>query len=136
MNKDRLSMYADLVKTSAKALDHAIIARLAGVTFDGCQEHLAFISPSTSIKLSRDRRNEYDSSAVRVLAQLGDTESSWVHVGFIPSKMSPLIARNLDQGVVLATTVHRLLGGMQREGSDEKLNFGLEIRITPPSIEG
>jgi hypothetical protein len=130
MNKNRLKHYASKVKSDAYGLDRIIHARIAGVTFDGRQEKVAKLLPTTQLKLERDRRNEYDFHAVAVMAELG---GSWEHVGFIPRAMSKLISRSLDNGVELVATMHRLTGGMLNEETGENLHFGLEIKITPPS---
>ena len=131
MNKDKLKHYASQVKRDALGLDREVLARVAGVTFEGRQDHLAVMGPGTGVKLERDRRNPYDFNAVKVLAHLG---SDWVHVGFIPSTMSKLVSKSLDNGVKLSAAVHRLSGGMVDAQTGNNLNFGLEIKITPPSI--
>ena len=131
MNKDKLKHYASQVKRDALGLDREVIARVAGVTFEGRQDHLAEMGPRTGVKLERDRRNPYDFNAVKVLARL---DSDWVHVGFIPSTMSKLVSKSIDNGVQLSAAVHRLSGGMVDAQTGNSLNFGLEIRITPPCI--
>ena len=134
MNKDKLKHYASQVRRDALGLDREVLARVAGVTFEGRQEYLAAMGPRTEIKLERDRRNPYEFIAVKVLADLGGTEG-WVHVGFIPSTMSKLVSKSVDNGVKLSATVHRLSGGMVDAQTGNNLNFGLEIRITPPCIK-
>lgn len=133
MNKNKLKHYATRVRNDARGLSRVIIARIAGVTFDGRQEALARILPTTTLKLERDRRNKHDFHAVAVMAQV-DPEGKWEHVGFIPRAMSKLISRSLDNGVELVASVHRLSGGMVNEETGEKLHLGLEVKITPPSI--
>lgn len=133
MNKDKLKHYASQVKRDALGLDREVLARVAGVTFEGRQDYLASMDPRTAVKLERDRRNPYDFNAVKVLANMGNNDG-WVHVGFIPSTMSKLVSKSLDNGVKLLATVHRLSGGMVDAQTGNSLNFGLEIKITPPRI--
>lgn len=130
MNTNKLKHYADRIKQEARGLDRVIIARLAGVTFEGRQEYLAKMSSTTEVRLERDRRNQYDFNAVKIMAYF-KKDDLWEHVGFIPSTMSKLIATSLDNGVELSTVVHRVTGGMVTESGDQ-LNFGLEVKILPP----
>jgi hypothetical protein len=132
MNKERLKHYASKVKSDAYGLDRTIIARIAGVTFEGRQELLKAMCQTTEVYLERDRRNKFDFYAVKVMAKLGPGEDS--HVGFIPGAMSKLISKSLDNGVNLDTKVSRITGGMENAETGERLHFGLEIKISPPSI--
>jgi hypothetical protein len=76
--------------------------------------------------LERDRRNEYDFYAVKVMALVDD---QWQHIGFIPKTMSKKLSNSLDQGAELKCSVNKLKGGMVSEVNNEKLNFGLDITI-------
>jgi hypothetical protein len=131
MNKNRLKHYASKVKSDARGLDRTIIARIAGVTFEGRQAHLEKMDLGTKVRLQRDRRNKYDFYAVAVMAEIG---GAWEHVGFIPGAMSKLISRSLDNGVDLVAVAHRRTGGMVNEQTGENLNYGLEIKITPRAV--
>jgi len=133
LNKNRLKHYAARVKSAEVGLQKNLIARLAGVTFDSRQQYIEQVEADTPIKLERDRRNKFDFHAVGVWA---NTHSdNWVHVGFIPRAMSKLISRSLDNGVQLVATVHRRTGGMLNEETNEKLHYGLEIKLTPPALK-
>jgi hypothetical protein len=132
MNKDKLKHYASRVKTEALGLDRRVLARVAGVTFEGRQKWLEEITLDTEVCLERDRRNPYDFNAVKVLAHLN---GDWQHVGFIPSTMSKLISTSLDNGVELDAIVHRRTGGMVNEHTGEQFNYGLELKITPPGFD-
>ena len=131
MDLNKLKKYADNVRSEDNGLDRKIIAKLVGVSFEGRQDILAEVGKKTLVKLERDRRNEYDFHAVRVLAEV---EGEWEQAGFIPRTMSPLIAKSLDKGVPLSVKVHRVLGGMANS-SGEKLNYGLEININPGKVK-
>lgn len=128
MDLNKLKAYAKKVKQEAKGLDRTIIARTTGVSFEGRQELVARLKKSTPMKLERDRRNEYDFYAVKVLAYL---DNEWQQVAFIPAKMSPLISRSLDNGTELDVEVHRITGGFTKEETGESAHYGLEVRITP-----
>lgn len=129
MDYSRIKKYAKKVKQGVNYdLDTHLIAKVTGVTFEGRQKVLKQMSKDTPVKLERDRRNEYDSYAVKVLAEL---KGKWVQTGFIPRPMSRRVAESLDNGVCLPAHVHRVIGGMFSEHSGEVLNFGLEICINP-----
>ena len=131
LNKNRLKHYAAKVKSADVGLQRNLIARLAGVTFDSRQQFIEQVSNDTPIRLERDRRNKFDFHAVGVWANIAP--DTWVHVGFIPRAMSKLISRSLDNGIELSAVVHRRTGGMLNEETNEVLNYGLEIRMSPPS---
>lgn len=132
LNKNRLKHYAAGVKSAAVGLQRTIVARIAGVTFDGRQDVLECIELSTPTRLERDRRNKFDFHAVAVMVNL--TGDIWSHAGFIPSTMSKLISRSLDNGVQLDASVHKRTGGMVNEETGNKLHYGLEIKIFPHII--
>jgi len=125
MKKSALLDYANRLKNDTKLTPRRIVARVAGVTFEGRQEKLCKIVPDTKIRLERDRRNDFDFYAVRVLAYI---DSGWEHVGFVPATMSRRISESLDQGVTLMVGVHKVKGGYTTEDGT-KLSFGLDIWI-------
>jgi len=131
MDVNRFKRYANQVKKDAEGLDRRLIARVSGVTFEGRQAFLARVGKSTEVKLERDRRNEHDFYAVKVLALL---DSEWIHVGFVPRPMCKMVSRSIDSGVALACSVHRRSGGMEDDYGDQ-LNYGLEINIIPERQE-
>ena len=134
MDVNRLKGYAARVKKEAQGLDRSILARVAGVTFEGRQEVLAKVTPETELMLERDRRNEYDFYAVKVMAYIEDT-ATWEQAGFVPRPMSRVVSNAMDKGQKFCATVHRLKGGYECEHTGEFLNHGLEIRITPEELQ-
>jgi hypothetical protein len=126
IRKANLLDYAARLKDKDKP--RKIVARVAGVTFEGRQELLKKIKPDTPIRLERDRRNEHDFYAVKVLAEISGT---WEHVGFLPSTMSKRVAKPLDDGLTLKSGVHKLKGGdvENDDGSISELNYGLDIYV-------
>ncbi len=125
MKKSSLIDYANRLKNDTKLTPRKIIARVAGVTFEGRQEKLSKIALETKIRLERDRRNDFDFYAVQVLAYI---DSTWEHVGFIPATMSRRISESLDSGVTLTAGVQKIKGGFTVEDG-KKLSFGLDIWI-------
>ena len=128
MDKHRLKHYAEKVKLESTGLDRRIVARVAGVTFEGRQDVVSEVGEETPVKLVRDRRNEHDFYAVEVHVKLG---GKWKQAGFIPNPMCRLVSRSLDNGVKLQASVHRRTGGMVSDFTGEPLNYGLEINVVP-----
>lgn len=131
MDISKVQKYANRLKLEENGLDRKIIAKATGVTFDNRQELLTKIVKDTPIKLERDRRNKFDFYAVNILAEI---DGEWQQVGFIPKKMNKDICRTLDNGKALNCSVHRVTGGGTFAGTDEPLNYGLEITIVPNLI--
>ena len=128
LKKTSLLDYAARLKDGAVLTQRRITARVAGVTFEGRQELLKKVNSDTPIKLERDRRNEFDFYAVKVMALLGD---KWEHVGFLPKAMSKKMAKSLDDGLTLTAGVEKVKGGYEI-GDGEKsmeLNYGLDIFV-------
>ena len=127
MRTNDLKKYAKVVKRE-KELDRVIIAKVVGVTFDDRQEVLQEVCDTTKVKLQRDRRNQYDPYAVEVLVSL---DHHWLQAGYLSSHMSKKISKVLDSGQKLDVKVHKKLGGCYSEHTDEFLNHGLEVSISP-----
>ena len=128
MDKRKLKHYAAKVKLENGGLDRRLVARVAGVTFEGRQDVIAQVEKQTPVRLVRDRRNEHDFYAVEVQVNL---DGEWRQAGFIPNPMCRMISKNLDNGTKLGASVHRVTGGMVSEFTGENLNYGLEINVVP-----
>ena len=101
-----------------------LVCKLTGVTFEGRQKKLAAVGRNTPLKLERERGNEYDFHAVRVLAKIEDV---WQDIGYIPRTNNKDIAHALDCGVVLQASVRSRLGNPA-----EGFNFGLQVDVERP----
>ncbi len=126
IKKSSLTDYAARMKQKVELTQRRIIARVAGVTFEERQDLLKKVTDKTPIKLERDRRNEYDFNAIKVLAEI---DGEWAHVGFLPKTMSKNVAKSLDDGLKLEAGVHKVKGGFKMNDSDELLNYGLDIFV-------
>lgn len=126
MDLQRLKAAALKAKEASEGLNRPIIAKAAGVSFEGRQELLLSLDKETSFKLERDRRNKFDFYAVKILAYINN---SWEQVGFIPKKMSQRISKSLDKGADLSVEFYRLTGGFVCQTTGETALHGLEIRI-------
>lgn len=126
MNKSALLDYAKKVKQGNDLKSRRIVARVAGTTFDGRQEKISLLTNDTPVRLERDRRNEHDFYAVKVMAFLNE---QWEHIGFLPSKMSKRIAKSLDTGNPLTVGIYKVKGGMESSHTGEMLNWGLDVFV-------
>jgi len=121
MDLNKLREYAKQIKYEDGVVDRNIIARVSGVTFEGRQELLSQIDKQTLIKVERERRNEYDFYAVKVVAKIN---KRWQQIGYLPKKMSRLVATSLDNGITMSARVQRVKGGV------DGLNYGLDINLS------
>lgn len=128
MDLNKLKLYAANLKKSEKYLVDGknIVAKVVGVTFGSRQSLLESVSMETPVRLERDRRNQHDFYAVKVMAEI---DSVWEHVGFISRHMSKKISKMLDDGIDVKASVHSIVGGQTSEHSGEKLNRGLRISL-------
>ena len=101
-----------------------MFCKVSGVTYDGKQEVLKQVAQDTPIKLERERRNEFDFYAVKVMAYV---DLEWQSVGYVPASINKEIATTLDTGLQLRARVWKKSGG---EG---EFFYGLTITITKGS---
>jgi single-stranded-DNA-specific exonuclease len=126
MDLKSLRHYADSIKTSDSFVNRRIVARVAGVTFENRQTLLEKVSRSTPIKLERERRNEYDFHAVKVL---GKIDNRWQQLGYLPMAMASSVANKMDEGVKYSAGVVNVKGGGTHFETGEKMNLGLDIYL-------
>jgi len=132
MDMNALKNYAGGINSAEVYLNRKLVAKVTGVTFEGRQSLLAAMDKDTKVSLERDRRNEYDQFAVKVMAVIGTEE---VQVGFVPKLMAKKIAIHLDNGGAnMVCSVSKLSGGGTDSRSGEALNRGLEIIICPEGV--
>jgi len=106
---DKLKVYKTIMKNASIPLfDGVMVCKLTGVTYDNRQSYLEKVEETTKLRLERDRRNDYDFHAVKVMAEIS---GQWEDVGFVPSKVNKIIAQALDSGVKLRAKVWKLTGG-------------------------
>ena len=93
--------------------------KAVGVTFEGRQEVLATLKPTTPLRLVREPENEYDPNAVAIEANV----DGWKPVGYIAANNNTTLAKEMDGGTSTKVSVSSITGG------DEK-NYGLNILIS------
>jgi len=95
--------------------------KLTGVSFDGRQENLKWVSFDTPLRLYRDRSNKFDFYAVMVQAKI---EDEWKDIGFIPSSHNRSIAEALDNSKVVEVSFESKYGG------DVGYAIGMKVLLT------
>jgi single-stranded-DNA-specific exonuclease len=79
--------------------------KLAGVTFEGRQDVLQRVSPSTPLRLVRQPDNPYDANACALFDPHGD------QVGFLNRRLAAALASTIDAGVSYDVEVTEVTGG-------------------------
>lgn len=122
---NKVRVYKDFLEgCSHSSFDGVMFCKVSGVTYDGKQEVLKQVAQDTPIKLERERRNEFDFYAVKVMAYV---DLEWQSVGYVPASINKEIATTLDTGLQLRARVWKKSGG---EG---EFFYGLTITITKGS---
>ena len=83
----------------------AFHTKLAGVTFEGRQDVLAGLHPSTPLRLERQPENEHDPNACALFDPHGD------QVGFFNRRLAAALAPSIDAGVDYDVEVTEITGG-------------------------
>lgn len=79
--------------------------RVAGVSYDGRQEHIKNMTEKTELTLEREPNNQYDQSAVKVLARISD---EWHQIGYLHREFAAKTAKIMDTGGVAAAEMERI----------------------------
>jgi hypothetical protein len=126
-NLNQIKNYAKVVESKQKRLNpESFTVSVAGVTFDGREKYLSLLNQSDELRLERDRTNEYDCYAVKVLAFINKLD--WKHIGYVPKTVSKYISSLLDGETKLDVKIENFntLGDTARTLEKK----GLNIRIT------
>lgn len=104
--------------------------RVAGVTYDGRQEHLAKLEGNEPVRLVPEPTNAYDPNAIAVMIAV---KGEVLHCGYIPKELAKDIAKFLD-GESLDCSIEAVTGGFLLSNGDTAA-FGLRLKIEFPSEE-
>jgi len=115
-------LFANAVNLAAKEEyknigdSESFFTKLAGVTFDGRQEIIDKLKPSSPLNLKREPENEHDSNAIRVLTPAG------VDLGFLNRNLAKQLAPLMDAGGQFECRVTDVTGGGGK-------NYGVNILV-------
>ena len=115
-----------MIKTWALVKMPQVITKAAGVTYGKRQkalEHLARYAPEQiSIRLERERDNEFDRNAVAVIATVQGKGSYCM--GYLPRALAAFVAPLMDAGKAVQGLFRRVRGLYE-----PFMNYGLEIEV-------
>lgn len=103
--------------------------RVAGVSYEGRQDHLAKLSGNEPVRLVPEPNNQYDSNAIAVhIAHTGKV----LHCGYIPKEIAAKIAP-LMEGESFDCSIEAITGGFIDRYGDMAL-FGLRLIVQLPDV--
>ena len=115
-----------MIKAWALVKMPQVITKAAGVTYGKRQkalEHLARYAPEQiSIRLERERNNEFDRNAVDVIATVQGKGSYCM--GYLPRALAAFVAPLMDAGKAVQGLFRRVKGLYE-----PFMNYGLEIEV-------
>jgi len=106
--------------------------KVAGVTYEGRQAHIARMTMQTPVRIVPEPTNKYDPNALAVHAAIAPGEV--LQVGYIPRDLAAILAPKLDGEAVMAR-VKEITGGFQMEYGPEEgeyANLGLLLEVEYP----
>lgn len=103
------------------------VFKVAGVTFEGRQAHIAKLHGGEPCKIVPEPENPYDKNALAVHVATG---GMIYHVGYVPRDIAAVVAVYLDGESLIAKVVEVLGGFETREG--ETASLGLRVMVEFP----
>ncbi|MDR1412329.1 MAG: single-stranded-DNA-specific exonuclease RecJ [Actinomycetes bacterium] len=97
--------------------------KLAGVTFEGRQHHLAALPADAPLELERQANNPADANAIAVRRADGGHQ-----LGFLNRDLAAQLAPRMDDGTVWTVEVGQVTGG------EDGAHFGLNVYLQRPDL--
>jgi hypothetical protein len=113
-------------------IKRTVTTKVAGVTYEGRQAHIARMKMDTPIRIVPEPTNPYDPNALAVYAAIAPGEI--LQVGYVPRDLALILAPLLDGESVMAR-VKDITGGFELQYGDEEgdtANLGLKIEVEYP----
>ena len=127
LRKTGLSLSAAFKKAWIRIKSHMTV-RAAGVTFNNRQEILKFLlnfrPEDLSLSLKREPGNKHDSNAIGVVVHIKPLQKQ-AHIGYIPKGLSREVAKVIEKGVIIKSSLLGIIGGYSY-----KENYGLLLRMS------
>lgn len=102
-------------------------SKVAGVTFEGRQTHIALLQGNEPCRIVPEPTNQYDPNAlaVHIAIQPGEV----VQVGYVPRDLALIVAPHLEGEAVMARLLE-ITGGFEKsDGEIASLGLLIEIEI-------
>lgn len=100
-------MLGNIIETNYDFEQIDKITKLTGVTFENRQDILPDLWPDSDVLLVRDRKNEYDKNAIRVVTE---HSKKYIQIGWIPKELAKLLAPELDAGIIWKGKINKIIG--------------------------
>lgn len=111
----------------------AFHTKLAGVTFEGRQEHVARLKSGMPLRLQRQADNPHDANACALIDVAGE------HVGFFNRGLAAELAPLIDAGVEYDVEVTDITGGEHDPEPDAepsgRRSLGVNVRVSRRDVE-
>jgi len=119
MSEHLLNSINAFVKNVSAKKHNDMVCKLAGVTFGDRQKHISKLAHYTTLRLVREKDNEFDENAIRVEALI---ENDWFDIGFIPKTLNKELAHLLDSNRSISANIISIYG-------DDNTPIGVRIGI-------
>ena len=96
------------------------ITKLTGVTFENRQNIIPNLLSDTDVLLVRDRKNEYDCNAIKVMTEYN---KKFIQIGWIPRDLANVLAPEIDAGISWKGKIYKVIG------NEEYKNKGILIEL-------
>lgn len=107
-----------------------LFVKVAGVTYNNRQKHLAKLRGDEPIRIEPEPENAYDKHALAVKCAV---DGAVLHLGYVPRDLAARIAPLID-GESLMVAIDAITGGFQMwDGSTA--NLGLVLRVEVPTAD-
>ena len=83
---------------------------VAGVSFHNIEDKIKYIDVDTEIKLFRDYKNTSSKTAIGVMVEI---KNKWEQIGFLPKKVSDIIACEMDANIPWTGKVIKVASGWE-----------------------
>lgn len=100
-------MLGNIIETNYDFQPISKFIKLTGVTFENRQDLLPNLCVDSDVMLVRDRFNEYDKYAIRVVTE---HMKQYVQIGWIPKDLAKILAPELDAGIIWKGKISKLIG--------------------------
>lgn len=111
-----------------------LYTKVAGVTYENRQEHLARLHGNEAVRLLPEPTNKYDANAIAVqIAMPPEAGGEVLHCGYVPKEIAAQIAP-LMEGEAFMCEIEDITGGFElSDGTTAAL--GLRLKIELPDNE-
>jgi hypothetical protein len=100
--------------------------KVAGVTFEGRQEHIARLKGNEPCRIVPEPTNPHDPNALAVHVAV---EGKVLHVGYVPRDLAKQVAPHLDGEAVMVNLLEITGGFTTWDGETAALGLLIEIEI-------